>query len=41
VPPVGSSERREVKVPVTMKNTAGETVATATLRTLIGPKRQG
>jgi acyl-coenzyme A thioesterase PaaI-like protein len=34
-----SAERREYEVPVTMKNAAGEVVATATLRTLVGPKK--
>jgi acyl-coenzyme A thioesterase PaaI-like protein len=40
-PLVESSERREFQVPVTMKNPAGEVVATATLRTLVGPKQAG
>jgi acyl-coenzyme A thioesterase PaaI-like protein len=35
-----SSERCELAVPVSMRNAAGEEVARATLRTLIGPKRQ-
>ena len=34
-----SSERREYEVPVRMENAAGEEVARATLRTLVGPKR--
>lgn len=34
-----TSERREIAVPVSMWNAAGEEVARATLRTLIGPKR--
>ncbi|MCC6522658.1 MAG: DUF4442 domain-containing protein [Polyangiaceae bacterium] len=34
-----SSERREYAVPVSMKNAAGEEVARATLRSLVGPKR--
>lgn len=37
--PPESSERREYDVPVTMRNEAGEVVATATLRTLVGPKK--
>lgn len=38
-PVPATSERREYQVPVTMKNRDGEIVATATLRTLIGPKQ--
>ncbi|MCB9731672.1 MAG: DUF4442 domain-containing protein [Deltaproteobacteria bacterium] len=38
-PIVDSSAREEFEVPVTMKDAAGEVVATATLRTLVGPKR--
>lgn len=38
-PIVASSAREEFEVPVTMKNADGEVVATATLRTLVGPKR--
>lgn len=34
-----SSEKREYSVPVLLKNDAGELVARATLRTLVGPKR--
>ncbi|MBI4508579.1 MAG: DUF4442 domain-containing protein [Deltaproteobacteria bacterium] len=33
------SERREIEVPVSMRDEAGVEVATATLRTLIGPKK--
>ena len=36
-----SAERREYEVPVEMSNEAGEVVATATLRTLVGPKSRG
>lgn len=38
-PEITSSERREYLVPVNLKNRDGETVATCTLRTLVGPKR--
>jgi acyl-coenzyme A thioesterase PaaI-like protein len=34
-----TSERREIQVPVSLRNQAGEEVARATLRTLIGPKK--
>jgi len=34
-----SSERREFAVPVVMHNAAGEEVARATLRSLVGPKK--
>ncbi|MFW6050064.1 MAG: hotdog fold domain-containing protein [Myxococcota bacterium] len=34
-----TNERREYEVPVTMKDAGGDVVATATLRTLIGPKK--
>lgn len=34
-----TNERQEISVPVSMRNAAGEEVARATLRTLIGPKR--
>ncbi len=34
-----SAEKREYDVPVLLKNDAGELVARATLRTLVGPKR--
>lgn len=34
-----TSERREIDVPVSIRNQAGEQVARATLRTLIGPKK--
>lgn len=34
-----TNERQEISVPVSMRNSAGEEVARATLRTLIGPKR--
>jgi acyl-coenzyme A thioesterase PaaI-like protein len=37
VPP--SSERREYEVPVLMKDRAGDVVARAVLRSLVGPKR--
>ncbi len=37
--PIDSSERQEYEVPVSMRNTAGEEVARATLRTLVGPKK--
>ena len=36
-----SSERREYPVDVVMRDPSGETVATARLRTLVGPKRGG
>jgi uncharacterized protein (TIGR00369 family) len=39
VPVPETSERREYEVPVRMVNPQGETVATCTLRTLVGPKR--
>jgi acyl-coenzyme A thioesterase PaaI-like protein len=39
VPP--TSERKEYVVPVSMWNTAGEEVARAELRTLVGPKSAG
>ncbi|MCS6898793.1 MAG: hotdog fold domain-containing protein [Myxococcales bacterium] len=35
-----TSARQEIAVPVSMRNEAGEEVARATLRTLIGPKRK-
>lgn len=38
-PLIDSSERREVEVPVVMRNADGEEVARATLRTLVGPKK--
>lgn len=41
MPPITSSERREYEVPVEMTNEAGEVVAKATLRTLVGPKSRG
>ncbi|MAQ16827.1 MAG: DUF4442 domain-containing protein [Sandaracinus sp.] len=37
--PIDSNERQEYEVPVSMRNTAGEEVARATLRTLVGPKK--
>ena len=37
-PEIASSERREYAVPVVMRDKSGDVVATATLRTLIGPK---
>jgi len=40
LPPIPSSEKREYDVPVVMQNAAGETVATAVLRTLVGPKKR-
>ena len=39
-PPVSSSERQEYPVPVSLRNTDGEEVARATLRTLVGPKKK-
>ena len=39
-PLVTSSERQEYDVPVRMTNKAGELVASATLRTLVGPKKR-
>lgn len=39
-PPVESSERREYRVPVSLRNAAGEEVAHCTLRTLVGPKKK-
>ena len=38
-PEVLGNERRELRVPVSLRNAAGEEVATAELRTLIGPKK--
>lgn len=38
--PPESSERREYDVPVTLRDPSGDVVATATLRTLVGPKKQ-
>lgn len=35
-----SSERKEYRVPVSMKNTDGQEVARAVLHTLVGPKRR-
>lgn len=35
-----SSERREILVPVTLHDASGDVVVRATLRTLIGPKKQ-
>jgi acyl-coenzyme A thioesterase PaaI-like protein len=40
-PSPDSSERREFDVPVSLRNEAGEEVARATLRSLVGPKRGG
>jgi acyl-coenzyme A thioesterase PaaI-like protein len=37
--PTGS-ERREIEVPVSLRDAKGDEVARATLRTLIGPKRE-
>ncbi len=34
-----TSERREYPVPVTMEDASGEVVARATLRSLVGPKK--
>jgi acyl-coenzyme A thioesterase PaaI-like protein len=34
-----TNERREYEVPVVMRDREGDIVATATLRTIIGPKR--
>lgn len=39
IAPIETNARHEYDVPVTMKNPAGEVVATATLRTLVGPRR--
>ncbi len=39
--PTMTSDRVEYPIPVTMTDAAGEVVARATLRTLVGPKRQG
>ena len=38
-PIVETNERQEYQVPVSLRNAAGEEVATATLRTLVGPKK--
>lgn len=38
LPEITSSEKREYAVPVVLENAKGETVATCTLRTLVGPK---
>lgn len=38
--PITSSERQEYQVPVRLVNEANEVVATATLRTLVGPKKK-
>ncbi len=37
-PPIKSSARHELEVPVVLSDSSGEVVANATLRTLIGPK---
>lgn len=37
-PPIPTSERKEYEVNVELRNDAGETVARAKLRTLVGPK---
>lgn len=37
-PPIEGSERQEYEVPVTLIDAEGDTVATVTLRTLVGPK---
>ncbi|HJL05337.1 MAG TPA: DUF4442 domain-containing protein [Polyangiaceae bacterium LLY-WYZ-15_(1-7)] len=39
-PVVTTSERQEYQVPVSLRNASGEEVATATLRTLVGPKKK-
>ncbi len=39
LPPIPSSAKQEYDVHVVMRNEAGESVAKATLRTLVGPKR--
>lgn len=39
IAPIESNERREYEVPVTMMDPSGQVVATAMLRTLVGPKR--
>jgi len=38
-PPIPGSERAEYMVHVTMRDASGDTVATSTLRTLVGPQR--
>ena len=38
--PIASSARREYEVPVVMRDPGGDVVATATLRTLVGPRRR-
>ncbi len=38
-PLIDSSDKREYEVPVVMRDDAGEEVARATLRTLVGPKK--
>ena len=40
-PPTLTAERHEHQVPVVLTNAAGEVVAKASLRTLVGPKRRG
>lgn len=40
VPLVASADKREYDVPVTMTDPHGDVVARATLRTLVGPKKQ-
>lgn len=37
--PIATSERKEYVVPVSLRNPEGEEVATAKLRTLVGPKK--
>lgn len=39
-PPVETSDRQEYRVPVSLRNAAGEEVAHCVLRTLVGPKKQ-
>jgi uncharacterized protein (TIGR00369 family) len=39
-PVPGTSERKEYEVPVVMRDPDGEVVARATLRSLVGPKKQ-
>lgn len=39
LPAVASSARQELKVPVSLRNEAGEEVARAVLHSLVGPKR--
>jgi acyl-coenzyme A thioesterase PaaI-like protein len=38
IPPIESSERREYRVPVTLRDEQGDVVVEGALRTLVGPK---